>query len=85
MQGLQWVFDDEQRRRENFVRQGRYAGQGNYSCDGSAIESIGDEVVAVETLSADGEEQLAWSDGARVDGVALYCERADSRGAGRLF
>jgi hypothetical protein len=85
LQGMQRFFDDEQGRGENFVRQRRYAGQGNDGGDGSAIEGAGDEVVAVEALSADSEEELTWGDGARVDGVAKCRERADSRGAGWGF
>jgi len=41
--------------------------------------------VAVEALAANREEELAWRDSARVDGVALRYERADACGAGWGF
>ena len=62
---------------ENSVGQCSHARARDNGGDGAAGESGGDKIVAVETLAADGKEQVAGGRGARVDGVA-----GDGDGAG---
>jgi hypothetical protein len=85
LQGLKRIFDDEQRRCQDSIRQSGYAGQGDDCGNRSALKSGGKEVVAVEALAADGEEQLAGKDGARVDRVSSGEIRTDADGAGWGF
>ena len=70
LQGEQRIFGDEKRHGESCVGQRGDAGARDDRGHGSALDGSGDVIVAIEALAADGEEELAGRDGARVDGVA---------------
>ena len=83
LQGSERIFGDEQRMGQRGIGQGSDAGARDDCGDGAALEGGGNEIVAVVTLAADGKEQFAGRDGARVDGVAGGHERAGIGYAGR--
>ena len=64
------IFRDEKRNGEHGVGQRRDLGARNDRGDGSALEGCRYVIVAVEPLSAHGEEEIARGHGARVNGVA---------------
>ena len=70
---------------ERGIGQGSGARARDHRGDGSALECRSDKIVAIVTLAANGEEQLARRDRARVDGVAGRHERTGIGHAGRRF
>ncbi len=81
----QRVFGDEQRHSQRGVRQCRYAGARNHGGDSSTLNRCDDKIVAIEAVAAHRKEQLAGSDGARVDGAAGRHQRTCIHHAGRSF
>src|ERR1700761_33245 len=70
LEGYQRVFHDEQRHLAHIAGQGVDFAAHHYCGDGSICNGVGYKIVAVEALAADGEEEGAGLNGARVDGVA---------------
>ncbi len=83
LQGCERLLGDQQRRGQRGVGQRGDACARNHRGYGPAFDGGGHKIVAVEAFPTHREEELAWSDSARVNRVAAHHQRAGVGHAGR--
>src|SRR6202044_181535 len=81
LHGVERVFSDEERMDERCIGEGGSASARNDRSNGAAFECGCDKVMAIETLPANCEKEIASRRCARVDGVAANGERTGARHA----